>query len=270
MSRVAALFRYPVKGFTREECAALRVLPGGRIAGDRVLALRFNDSATPDDAWGTKMECIALINTPALTPLRLEYDHDALRLRVRTDDEALFDGVLDVDGRGRFAAAIERHVLGTADNPLSGHAERLPLRVIGDGVTARYQDREPGYVTLHGRSSVDALAAAIGQSPEVTEKRFRSNVAVDGIGAWSEQSWLGRTLRIGEVAFNAVNPVTRCLATHAHPVTGRRDVPVMQTLQKLFRAERPTFAIMMTSERGGTIRVGDDVELEPESQSPGR
>jgi uncharacterized protein YcbX len=83
VSRVAALFRYPVKGFAREECAELQVLPGGAIAGDRVLALRFNDSATPDDAWGTKMECIALINTPALTPLRLEYDHEALRLRVR-------------------------------------------------------------------------------------------------------------------------------------------------------------------------------------------
>jgi uncharacterized protein YcbX len=268
--RVAALFRYPVKGFTREECDALQVLPGGRIAGDRVLALRFNDSPTRDDDWGTKMECIALINTPGLTPLRLEYDHEALRLRARTNDEALFDGVLDGAGRRRFADTVERYVLGTTDNPLSGHAERLPLRVIGDGVTARYQDREPGYVTLHGRSSVDALAGAIGQPPDVTEKRFRSNVAVDGLAAWSEQSWVGHTLRIGDVTFNAVAPVTRCLATHAHPVTGGRDVPVMQTLLKLFRAERPTFAILMTSERGGTIRVGDKVELEPESPSPRR
>jgi len=270
VSRVACLFRYPLKGFAREECAALQVLPGGRIAGDRVLALRFNDSPTPDDAWGTKMECIALINTPALTPLRIDYDHEARRLRIRNNGEALFEGVLDVDGRKRLAAAVERYVLATAENPLAGHAERLPLRVIGDGVTARYQDREPGYVTLHGRSSVDAFAAAIGQASEVTEKRFRSNVAVDGIEAWSEQSWLGRSLRIGDVTFHAVNPVTRCLATHAHPVTGQRDVPVMQTLQKVFPAQRPTFAILMTSERGGTIRVGDTVELEPELQSPGR
>ena len=33
--RVAALYRYPVKGFTAEECEALSVLEGGRIAGDR-------------------------------------------------------------------------------------------------------------------------------------------------------------------------------------------------------------------------------------------
>jgi len=35
----------------------------------------------------------------------------------------------------------------------------------------------------------------------------------------------------------------------------------MQTLRKVFPAQRPTFAILMTSERGGTIRVGDRVEL---------
>jgi len=34
-----------------------------------------------------------------------------------------------------------------------------------------------------------------------------------------------------------------------------------QTLLQLFPADRPTFAIMMTSDRGGTIRVGDAVEV---------
>lgn len=259
--RVAALFRYPVKGFAREECESLEVLPGGRIAGDRVLALRFNDSTTPDDAWGTKLECVALINTPGLTRLQLTHDPETLRLCIRVGNEVLLDDVLDAAGRRRFASAIERYVLALPENPLSAHAERLPLRVIGDGVTARYQDREPGYVTLHGRGSVAALAAAVGEAPELTEKRVRSNVALEGTDAWEEQRWVGGNLRIGDVQFKAVNPVTRCLATHAHPTTGERGVPIMPTLLKLFRAERPTFAIMMTANRGGRIRVGDSVDV---------
>ena len=259
--RVAALFRYPVKGFTREECDSLEILPGGRIAGDRVLALRFNDSATPDDAWGSKMEGVALINTPCLARLRLNYDSRSLRLRIRLEDEIVVDeDMSDAAGRKRFASAIERFVVRLPENPLSAHPQRLPLRVIGDGATARYQDREPGYVTLHGRGSVAALAAAVGEPPDLAEKRVRSNVAIEGLDAWEEQRWVGRRLRIGDVELDAVNPVTRCLATHAHPVTGARGVPVMQTLLKLYRAERPTFAIMMTSERGGAIRVGDKVE----------
>jgi hypothetical protein len=35
----------------------------------------------------------------------------------------------------------------------------------------------------------------------------------------------------------------------------------MKTLLELFPRERPTFAIAMASDRGGTIHVGDKVEL---------
>lgn len=258
--RVAALYRYPVKGFTREECEFLQILPGGRVAGDRVLGLRFNDSTTPGDAWGSKLEFVALINTPGLTSLHLEFDHETRRLRIRLADEVLLDDVLDDAGRKRFASTIERYVLGLEDSPLASRTDRLPLRVVGDGITARYQDREPGYTTLHGRQSLATLATAVVEAPETTEKRFRSNIAVDGADAWAEQSWVGRSLHIGEVEFKVANPVTRCLATHAHPATGKRDLPIMKTLLGLFPSERPTFAIMMTSERGGRIRVGDEIE----------
>jgi len=259
--RVAALFRYPVKGFTREECDSLEVLPGGRIAGDRVLGLRFNGTPTADDAWGTKLEFVALVNTPGLAALRLEFDHATLRLRIRLADELLLDDVLDAAGRARFAAAIEQYVLGLEESPLASRMDRLPLRVVGDGITSRYQDREPGYTTLHGRGSLAAVAAAVGQAPELTEKRFRSNIAVDALDAWEEQRWIGRTVRIGDAEFKVINPVTRCLATHAHPITGKRDLPIMKTLLQLIPTEKPTFAIMMLTDRGGRIRVGDTVEV---------
>jgi uncharacterized protein len=259
--RVAALFRYPVKGFTREECDSLEVLPGGRIAGDRVLGLRFNGSTTADGAWGTKLEFVALVNTPGLASLQLKFNHETLRLRIQLADEVLLDDVLDAVGRRRFASIIEQYILGLEENPISSRTDRLPLRVVGDGVTPRYQDREPGYTTLHGRHSLAALATAVAEAPELTEHRFRSNIAVDGLDKGEEQSWIGRNMRIGDIEFKAVSSVTRCLATHANPRTGKRDLPIMKTLLKLFPSERPTFAIMMTTDRGGWIRVGDKVEL---------
>ena len=258
--RVAALFRYPVKGFTRQECASLHVLPGGRVAGDRVLGLRFHDATTADDAWGTKHQFAALVNTPGLTALRVELDHATLQLRATLAGDVLFDGVLDSDGRRRLASTVEQYILGLDDNPLSAHPHRLPLRVVGDAMTSRYQDREPGFTTLHGRGSLVAMAAAVDETPPLTERRFRSNVAVDGVDPWEEQRWVGRKLQIGDVAFEAAGPVTRCLGTHANPVTGQRDRSMMTVLLDVFPAERPTFGILMTSEHGGTIRVGDGVE----------
>src|SRR5262249_17984715 len=82
MPRVAALYRYPVKGFTPEECETLTVLDEGRIAGDRVLGIRFADTAAADDAWSKKTEMVALMNTPGLARLHLEFEAEARRLRL--------------------------------------------------------------------------------------------------------------------------------------------------------------------------------------------
>ena len=145
MPHVVALYRYPVKSFTPEACEVLTVLDEGRIAGDRVLGIRFANSGVPDDAWSKKHEFVALVNTPGLARLKLRFDHKALRLHISLEDTVLVDEALDDNGRKRIASAIENYVLQLDENPLSSHPDRLPLRVVGDGITSRYQDNEAGH-----------------------------------------------------------------------------------------------------------------------------
>ena len=260
--RVAALYRYPVKGFTPEECEALSIVDGGRVAGDRVLGVRFANSAISDDAWGTKHEFVALVNTPGLARLQLRFDHTKLLLRITSGREVIVDETLSGRGRERIAGAIEGYALKLAENPLSAYPHRLPLRIVGDGVTPRYQDDRAGFVTLHSRESLAALAL-MDNSSALSERRFRSNIAIEGVEAWGEQTWVGRKIRIGEVEFHAASPKGRCLATHANPLTGERDLPIMKILLKAFASEKPTFAIAMTTRHaGGTIHIGDKVTLQ--------
>ncbi len=261
MARVAALFRYPVKGFTPEACESLTVRDEGRIAGDRVLGIRFANSRVADDAWSKKHEFVALVNTPGLARLHLQFDHKALRLRMSLEGAVLVDAALDDNGRKQIAASVENYVLDLDENPLSRHPRRLPLRVVGDGVTPRYQDNEAGQVTVHSRASLAAVAAAVGD-PNLGERRFRSNIAVEGLEAWEEQSWVGRKVRIGQVNFDVIRPKVRCLATHANPDPGERDLPILTTLTSAFAQQQPTFAVaMVNSGAGGRIRVGDKVSV---------
>jgi uncharacterized protein YcbX len=259
MAKVAALYRYPVKGFGPERCESLEVLPQGGVAGDRALAFRFANAAAPDDAWGVKFECVALVNTPGLALLDLSFSSG--RLRLSRHEQVLVDDDLSESGRQRIAAALQDYVLGLEVNPLAGHPERLPIRLVGDGATPRYQDRNTDELSLHGRASLAAAAAASGVA-ELDEVRFRSNVAVEGLEAWAEQGWQGRRVRIGAVAFRFERPKGRCLATHANPRTGERDVPLMQTLLRAYRSEKPTFAVSLRAEGGGTLRLGDEVRVE--------
>ena len=261
MPRVVALHHYPVKGFTPENCEALTVLAEGRIAGDRVLGFRFANSPFADEAWSRKYEFVALVNTPGLARLDLRFDRETLRLRISHDGVVLADAGLDREGRARIADAVARFALESGENPLSDHPERLPLRLVGDGITPRYQDNEAGQVTLHSRASLTAVANAVGD-PALSEVRFRSNIVIDGVGAWEEQDWLGNTVRIGAVAFDVVRAKVRCLATHANPLTGERDIAMMPTLVRAFQQREPTFAVgMLTHGAGGVVRLGDEVRV---------
>jgi hypothetical protein len=51
MARVVALYRYPLKGFSPEPCERLSILANGRVAGDRVLNVRFANAPVADDQW---------------------------------------------------------------------------------------------------------------------------------------------------------------------------------------------------------------------------
>ena len=150
MPHVVALYRYPVKGFTPEKCDSLTVLDEGRIAGDRVLGVRFADTEAADDVWSRKSGMLALINTPGLARLAVRFDQKSFRLHVSLGTSVLFDEPLNSQGRERVAAVLAGYVTKLDVNPLTDHPERMPLRVIGDGHSPRYHDKPAGRVTLHG------------------------------------------------------------------------------------------------------------------------
>jgi uncharacterized protein YcbX len=260
MPTVVALYRYPVKGFAPQPMERITVLPGGRVAGDRVLNFRFADAPAADTAWCRKYHGVVLANTPGLARLDVRFDAGSRRLCMALDGRTLADEPLDGEGRRRLAAALTDYVQSLEENPLRGHPERLPLKLVGDGTTPRYQDNEAGQVSLHGRASLASAGAAF-DDPDIDERRFRHNIVIDGARAWEEQAWIGRPLRVGEVVFETAVPKTRCLAPHANPLTGTRDLQVMQLLVQKFGQQQPTFGIGMLSAAGGEIRLGDAVAI---------
>jgi uncharacterized protein YcbX len=204
---------------------------------------------------------LALVNTPGLARLNVRFDGNRQRLIVALGNDTLANEALDANGRKHIANAIADYVLTLEENPLTKHPEKLPLRVVGDGVTPRYHDSETGQITLHSRESLTKVATAIGHL-DINERRFRSNIAIEGVTAWEEQRWVGRQIQIGAVEFDVVRTKQRCLATHANPETGQRDLQVLTTLTKKMGQEKPIFAIVMVPSKGsGEIRVGDEVRV---------
>jgi uncharacterized protein YcbX len=263
--RVAALYRYPLKGFTPESCESLTIV-GDRVAGDRVLGVLLGDAGEPratvaGGEWWSKHQMVALVNTPGLARLSLRYDDAKRHLSLSLDGGLLVEAGLDEDGRARFAEAIAAVIRTLPESVDLDRPGRLPLRLVGDGVTPRFQDRQGGFVTAHGRASLEALSVAL-SDPGLDERRFRSNIAIEGLDAWAEHGWSGQ-VRIGGATFDVGKPVVRCVATHANPEDGVRDREVMTTLVRAFGQAEPQFGVLLTPAGEGTIRLGDPVEVIP-------
>jgi uncharacterized protein YcbX len=284
MPQATALYRYPVKGFTPQPCEELTVQPDGRIAGDRVLAVRFAGAATPEEKDGLdywpKAKGLCLRDFPTLARLSVAFDGGTLTFRDRTDNDlVLVSAGLDQAGRRDICDALADWILAGSDAKRFSRPGRLPLELVGDGVTSRFQDRPRGFVSLHSEASVAALdqanGAANGAVP-LDDRRFRSNVVIDGVPAWTELDWAvaGTDLTVGDVRFTARKPIVRCMAVTANPDTGVRDANLLKVLTKQVGQAEPTLGVLLLptdatgagevgddSGTGGVLRVGDPVSV---------
>ncbi|PTT20428.1 MOSC domain-containing protein [Microbacterium sp. HMWF026] len=256
MIRVDALYRYPVKGFTPERRESLVIQDDGRVQGDRSLVFRFADAVEPEDATFPKSRGLALMTFPTLARVDLAFDDEARTLRLRVDDIDVTADLSDA-GRTRLAEAVTAYLRTTGDARLLDADGILPLGLLGDGRTARFQDRPQGFISLHGAASVEAVDAVV--TAPVDDRRFRSNIVVSGTAPWAELDWAGR-VRIGEVVFEVQKPIERCAAITANPDTGVRDARLLRVLTGEFGQDEATLGILLLpAAAGGEIRVGDEV-----------
>ncbi len=263
MAHVARLYRSPVKGFSPQAVESVTISKQGAVEGDRVLGFLLADAPpSPDPGWWRKIWFLTMQNTPGLAHVGGDYDPGSHLLRLSHHGSEFARGdIRRHEERDRLAEAVTELVLTFSDNPLAGRRERLPLQLVGDGDQPRFHDRQSRDISLVGSASIAALAAREGVA--VDERRFRMNITVEGLGEWEELGWQGSAVQVGDVELEVIDPCIRCLATHANPVTGERDLEVMTMLQQGFDQERPTMGVIARPRQsgGGVIRVGDPVTV---------
>jgi uncharacterized protein YcbX len=89
-------------------------------------------------------------------------------------------------------------------------------------------------------------------------KRFRPNIVVAGLGAFSEDAC--EELRIGDITFHKVQPCERCVITTIDPESAAKGVEPLKTLNSYRKVEKAViFGTYFLHSKQGRIRVGDEV-----------
>jgi len=154
-----------------------------------------------------------------------------------------------------------REVLGPWAGALSTFAGR-PLR-LASAETAVDRGRL-GAVSLISRASLTHLAE-VAEADEVDGRRFRMLIEIDGVAAHEEDRWIDCRLRAGPALLRVHGHVGRCMITTRNPDSGEVDFPTLHALsayrRRLDTTEPLAFGVYGAVLEGGTVRLGDPVEL---------
>lgn len=265
--RLASIHVYPMKAARAVDLNESRVEPWG-LAGDRRWLLvdqngRFVSQREEPSLARVAVRCapacsieVSAGGTPEISiPVPAA---GAPLLQVRVMKSTLLAAAAGPRADAWFSAYLGRPVrLVYLDDPTRRPVDPAFGR---PGDTVSFADGYP--LLLTSTSSLDELGswlAAAGEQP-VPMTRFRPSAVVTGAPPWAEDGW--RRIRVGEVPFRVAKPCGRCVVTTTDQVTGERSRQPLKMLGRRRRfGKRLVFGQNLIPDSGGTIRVGDPVEV---------
>lgn len=255
-ARVAWISIAPVKGLGLVHPADVELGQGG-VAANRAFYLVDEDGRMVNGKRLGALVTVTPAYDPTLETLTLAFpDGTEVAGRVVAAEEVTTPF---------FGRPVSGHVVeGPWSQALSTYFERALVLVKvaheGDGV-----DRgSKATVSVLSTASVDRLAAALGGRGSLDRRRFRMLFGVSGVAAHTEDTWLGRRVRLGEAVVAIGGVVGRCLVTSQDPDTGKPDLDTLGALRSYRRqpegGEKLPFGVWAEVVQPGRVALDDSVE----------
>jgi uncharacterized protein YcbX len=247
---LAAIRRYPVKGLSGEALERAELAVGEGLPHDRRFALAHAASQfdRADPHWLPKQNFLQLMRDERLALLDARFDADDGYLTIFRDGRQVARGqVTEPLGRILIEQFLDAFIEpGPRGNP---HIVEAPGVMLSD-----VPDKFVSIANLASIKDIERVARA-----PVDPRRFRANLHLDGVPAWAEMSWPGRTLALGGARLEVVEQINRCAATEVNPDNSARDLHLLKILQQGFG--HTACGVYARVVAGGTIGAGDAVEI---------
>ena len=251
MPQLTAIHRFPVKGFGPDRLESIRLLPGQTLAHDRAWAIENGPSPFDPQAPGhvKKKHFLMLAGQAELARVACAFDTHSCEFRCNFPEGKAISVTLD---RPETHAPLFAHL-----EDLLGGQGRGPLRMVhapGQAMT----DIPQKQISLINLASVRDLEAKTGHA--IDPLRFRGNLLIDGLPAWSELDRIGQEIRVGGVPMKVESRSGRCAATSVNLETGQRDIDLPKALFEHYGHTH--CGLYLTVLDAGEVRCGAPVSLD--------
>lgn len=255
MTKIAQIFRYPVKGLTPEPLSSVVADTGKALPLDRAFALAHGstqyDPQNPQYLAPSKF--LMLKRNERLAALRSRYDDENKTLIIERDGKQVARGLIDQPVGRKM---IEQFFAAYLGDEVRGIPKLLRAR------DHSFADDPRPCLSLINISSLRELERVMGR--HLDPLRFRGNLYFDTGEPWDEFSWVGKEIAVtgplGTVRLKGISRIERCAATNVNPETGDRDSQIPKALQSAFgHIDLGIYAEVLS---GGTMTVGADIGVE--------
>ena len=164
----------------------------------------------------------------------------------------------DAPSSSSSSSSALRHHFGNTPMGFKHHPNGQVIHIV-NAETVSDLSSAMGLSGVGGASSSDDT-----RTPALDPSRFRPNVVVSGVPAWSEFDWVGKRVYIGSsVILKVIGRAVRCEATNVDPRngTGVEDHDVPAALARHFPMHGPYLGVYAIVVGGGTIGIGDGVRM---------
>ena len=238
---------YPIKALASQRLSTVELVKACGIPGDRQFALTL-DTTIDGSTWHSSRSF--LINALNDGLLRISVDGSGSNVSLTGPGEHGL--TFDTDDQETLDA-INKELPGllSLDDP-ANESPRIVKRQ-SDGGPAGFWDFQDSQISIMNIASLHAVSQALGQRLDID--RFRGNLIISDLPAWSEFGFAGFRFRLGEAELEFTRPVRRCAATAVNPISGVRDIPVNRLLAEQFG--HGYFGMYGQVVRSGAISKGD-------------
>ena len=254
--RISSIHYCPVKSISFQNINSCEIKKNLGIDNDRIFAFSRNvdlekAKLIEKDAKERKLNnFLTLKNSPVLNKYNFIYENSKLTLTSNNKD------IISISADNPNERLLLSNKLMELENSLPQPISLLKNKDYPFYDTS-HSNKIFNSISLINLNSIKDFEKKINEKIQI--QRFRANFYVDGIEAWEERNWLGKIIKINNIAFKVEKNIPRCVAINLKPKTDDNSLNLLQSLKKTYN--HFDMGIYLVALDDGKIQIGNKIEV---------
>ena len=255
---ITSIHNCPVKSISFQNIERCTINKNVGIEGDRVFAFSQNldlDQSTefeknPEARKGKWNKIVTLKNTPVFNKYNFLHEDNKLTLTLN-NKEIVSVNVNETNERDDLVKKLIELENSLKNDIRLMKNDEYPFYDTSISNKSMFRNS----ISLLNINSIKDFENKIDQ--KIEKSIFRGNLYFDGIEAWEERNWIGKTIKINDVLFKVEKNIPRCVAINLKPKTDDNSFNLLKTLKETY--DHYDMGVYLTPENDGEINLSEKI-----------